>query len=270
MKIPAFYMWQLNRSGRLNQVTASQHREDGPVASSPKKGSLLKEAAIIVVSALVLSWLIKTFLVQAFYIPSGSMENTLVKNDRILVSKMVPGVFDVHRGDIVVFKDPGGWLTGVQQDDSTGKRIVRDALTFVGILPQDSGSHLVKRVIGLPGDHVTCCTADGLVAVNGEPINETSYLKEGVEPSIVEFDQVVPQDSLWVMGDNRIDSGDSRYNLGGPGGGFVPMDNVVGTAFVKMWPLDRLGWLRKPSDVFSTVPQPAESSSPAPESSSSH
>lgn len=239
-------------------MTAYQPGTDEPEEVAPKKGSFLRETAIIVVSALVLSWLIKTFLVQAFYIPSGSMEDTLKESDRILVSKMVPDVFDIHRGDIVVFKDPGGWLSAMPVEDTKGQAFVRDVLTFIGVLPQDAGSHLVKRVIGLPGDTVACCTTDGKVTVNGETIDETLYLKPGVEPSVVEFEQVVPEGSLWVMGDNRIDSGDSRYNMGGPGGGFVPIDNVVGTAFVKMWPLDRAEWLKNPSEVFRKVPEPQD------------
>lgn len=222
----------------------------------PGKLSLLKETAIIVVSALVLSWIIKTFLVQAFYIPSSSMEDTLQVNDRILVSKMTPTVFDINRGDIVVFTDPGGWLDGYVTQDTPGQNAVRSVLTFIGILPQDAGNHLVKRVIGLPGDNVVCCDAGGNITVNDEPIME-NYLKDGVAPSAVDFDVVVPDDALWVLGDNRSDSGDSRYNMGKPGGGFVPVDNVVGTAFVTMWPFDRMTWLGNPEEDFNDVPAPA-------------
>lgn len=218
--------------------------------------SLLKESAIIVVSALILSLLIKTFLVQAFFIPSASMEDTLTKGDRVMVSRLVPGPFDLHRGDIVVFKDPGGWLPPVVPDDrgpvAKGTTAV---LTFVGLLPQDSGEHLIKRVIGLPGDHVTCCDAQDRVSVNGQPIDET-YIKPGSIPSQTPFDKTVPDGMLFVMGDNRQNSQDSRYNTSKPGGGFVPMSNVVGTAFVKVWPLSRSGLLRNPGDVFAGVPEP--------------
>jgi len=220
-----------------------------------RKGSLLRETAIIVVSALVLSLLIKTFLVQAFFIPSASMEDTLVEGDRVMVSRLVPGAFDVHRGDVVVFKDPGGWLPPpAPQDESPVSEAVRAALTFVGLLPQDTGEHLIKRVVGVPGDHVVCCDAEGRVSVNGEPIDET-YIKPGSVPSQDEFDRTVPEDMLFVMGDNRQNSADSRYNTGKPGGGFVPMGNVVGTAFVKVWPLSHLGLLRNPGDVFADVPE---------------
>lgn len=220
----------------------------------PRKPSLLRETAIIVVSALVLSLLIKTFLVQAFFIPSASMEDTLVEGDRVMVSRLVPGAFDVHRGDVVVFKDPGGWLPpAAPQDQSPFSEAARTALTFVGLLPQDTGEHLIKRVIGVPGDHVVCCDAEGRVSVNGEPIDET-YIKAGSVPSQDPFDRTVPDDMLFVMGDNRQNSQDSRYNTGKPGGGYVPMGNVVGTAFVKVWPLSHAELLRNPGDVFADVP----------------
>lgn len=235
--------------------------EDGtaarPAAGRPRgrKPSLLRETAIIVVSALVLSLLIKTFLVQAFFIPSASMEDTLVEGDRVMVSRLVPGAFDVHRGDVVVFKDPGGWLPPAPpQEESAFAEAARAALTFVGLLPQDTGEHLIKRVVGVPGDHVVCCDAEGRVSVNGEPVDET-YIKPGSVPSQDPFDRTVPDDMLFVMGDNRQNSQDSRYNTGKPGGGYVPLDNVVGTAFVKVWPLSHAELLRNPGDVFADVPE---------------
>lgn len=238
------------------RVTSDEQAAEQIATPKPKKGSFLKEVFIILVSALVLSWIIKSFFVQAFFIPSGSMEDTLVKGDRILVSKMVPGVFDVHRGDVVVFKDPGTWLQGMATPDRTPvQQAVTDGLTFIGLLPQDAGEHLVKRVIGVGGDHVRCCDAEGRITVNDEPIDEP-YLKPGSVPSVIEFDQIVPDDFLWVMGDNRAHSSDSRYNGGSPGGGFVPLDNVVGTAFVKVWPLSSVGWLRNPGETFQDVPEP--------------
>lgn len=217
-------------------------------------GAWLKETSIIVVSALVLSMLIKTFLVQSFYIPSESMRDTLEVGDRVLVSKLTPGPFDLHRGDIVVFKDPGGWLPPPSGPERSGLgKVVNDALTFVGLLPQDSGEHLIKRVIGLPGDTVACCDAQGLVTVNGVAIDEP-YLAPGSEPSEMEFSVVVPDDSLWVMGDNRQNSQDSRYHQGDPGGGSIPMRNVVGVAFLTLWPLDRATVLRNPGGTFAEVP----------------
>lgn len=248
--------WQTEpvSTNEANYIPPSQVRAHARKSKEPKKGSLLKEMAIVVTGAFILSWLLKTFLIQAFYIPSQSMEDTLQINDRIMVSKLSPSPVDLQRGDIVVFTDPGTWLPDSVKEVDLNP--VQKALTFIGILPQDAGSHLIKRVIGLPGDRVVCCDTDGKLTVNGEPIDETEYLKPFVDPSLVEFDQIVPEGSLWVLGDNRANSGDSRYNLGGPGGGFVPIDNVVGKAFIKVWPLRDFQLLRTPSSVFEDVPQP--------------
>ena len=128
-------------------------------------------------------------------------------------------------------------------------------MTFVGLLPPDAGEHLIKRVIGLPGDRVACCDAAGRIEVNSSPIVEP-YLKPGSVPSEFGFDVVVPPERLWVMGDNRQNSQDSRAHLGEPGGGMVPIDDVVGRAVVVMWPLDRLAALRNPSATFGDVPDP--------------
>jgi len=218
---------------------------------------LVREAAIIVVSAVVLSLVIKTFLAQAFFIPSGSMQNTLLVGDRVLVSKLVPGPFEVHRGDVVVFKDPGGWLPDPGPDTSTAlSRRITSVLTYIGLLPQDSGEHLIKRVIGVAGDTVECCDEQGRLIVNGVPIDEP-YIAAGSIPSEMEFSVVVPAGALWVMGDNRQSSQDSRYQQGGPGGGSVPLADVVGTAFVTLWPLDRIGLLRNPGATFADVGEPA-------------
>nr|WP_276582285.1 signal peptidase I [Cellulomonas sp. RIT-PI-Y] len=214
----------------------------------------LREVAIILVSAIVLSWVVKTFLAQAFFIPSASMHDTLLEGDRVLVSKLVPGPLDVHRGDIVVFADPGGWLPA---DEQTGTNAVQDVLITIGLMPQQSEDHLIKRVIGLPGDHVSAAGDGTPIEVNGVAIDETSYLAPGASPSEIAFDITVPENSLWVMGDNRQHSADSRWHMGDAGGGAIPMDNVVGTAFVKLWPLDRIGLLRNPGDVFADVPDPS-------------
>ncbi|MGV8976553.1 MAG: signal peptidase I [Cellulomonas sp.] len=235
---------------------------DAPAVRDRRSGrsvgvAWLRESAIIVVSALVLSLLVKTFLVQAFFIPSPSMHDTLIEGDRVLVSKLTPGPFDLHRGDIVVFKDPGGWLAdATKPQESPLQNAVGDALTFVGLLPQDAGEHLIKRVIGLPGDHVACTGAGAPVTVNGAALDEP-YLAPGAIPSEIPFDVTVPADDLWVMGDNRQHSADSRWNMGKPGGPFVPMGNVVGVAFVTVWPLDRLGVLTNPGSTFAAVPKPS-------------
>jgi signal peptidase I len=230
------------------------HREH----AAPRRStgmSWLRETAIILLSAVALSWLIKTFLVQAFFIPSASMEDTLQIGDRVLVSKLAPGPLSVHRGDVVVFKDPGGWLPPVAESDKGPVRnAIDETLTFVGLLPQDSGEHLIKRVIGVAGDRVVCCDDDGRITVNGEAIDEP-YLKPGSAPSEREFDVTVPAGSLWVMGDNRQNSLDSRYHLGDPGGGSIPVKNVVGTSFVVIWPFDDMSLMRNPGATFEQVPE---------------
>ncbi|WP_421733244.1 signal peptidase I [Cellulomonas sp.] len=216
-------------------------------------GSLLRETVIILVSAIVLSLLVKTFLVQAFFIPSQSMHDTLIEHDRILVSKLTPGPFDLRRGDIVVFKDPGGWLPAdVAPDPGALQGAINSALTFIGLYPADANEHLVKRLIGLPGDHVSA-DPGGPVVVNGVALDEP-YLAAGESPSAIAFDITVPENSIWVMGDNRSHSSDSRYNQGNPGGGSVPVANVVGMAFVTVWPIERFGLLRNPSSTFADVP----------------
>lgn len=211
--------------------------------------SFLRESAIVVISALVLSLIIKTFLAQAFYIPSVSMQPTLMVGDRLVVNKLVPDVMDVDRGDIVVFLDPGGWLDTPPHELNPAEQ----ALTWIGLLPEHADEHVIKRVIGLGGDHVECCTDQGRITVNGEPIEEP-YIVPGAVPSEREFDVVVPEDHLFVLGDNRPRSADSRYHLGSVGGGFVPVRNVVGTAFVITWPLDRITWLTTPTETFADVP----------------
>ena len=225
-------------------------------APAQRTGSWLRETVIILVGALVLSLIIKTFLVQAFFIPSASMENTLQIGDRVLVTKLTPGPFDLRRGDVIVFKDPGGWLPPTLTAARSPLQVaVDDGLTFIGLLPQDSGEHLIKRLIGLPGDRVACCDGAGRVTVNGVGIDEPQ-LKPGSLPSETPFDVTVPANSLWVMGDNRQNSRDSRGHLGEPGGGSIPVANVVGVAFARVWPVNRFAVLRNPGTVFAKVPAP--------------
>ncbi|GAB3599322.1 hypothetical protein GCM10027446_31030 [Angustibacter peucedani] len=211
--------------------------------------ALLRETVIVVVIALGLSLLVKTFLVQAFFIPSVSMEDTLKVGDRVVVSKLTPGPFDLHRGDVVVFEDPGDWLPPDEPTAPAGP--VRKVLTFVGLLPNDSGNHLIKRVIGLPGDHVKCCDSGGRVLVDDVPLEEP-YLHPGDKPSEKTFDVQVPQGQLWVMGDHRQESEDSRYK------GFVPLSRVTGRAIAIVWPFPRADWLSRPEATFAKV----DSSSP--------
>ncbi|MHA7238514.1 signal peptidase I [Arthrobacter sp. TMS1-12-1] len=225
-------------------------------------GAWLKEIGTIIVIALVLSFLIKTFLFRAFFIPSGSMEETLEIDDRIFVNQLVPQPFDLQRGDIVVFRDTEGWLPA-RTEAQIGW--FKEALIFIGLAPDESQQHLVKRVIGLAGDHVICCDAEGRITVNGEPLDEP-YLYPGANPSDLPFDVVVPDGRLWVMGDHRNASADSRANRDKPGEGFVEIDDVEGKAAVIAWPLNRIDFLGSPSDVFDGVPdpQPAPAPTPAP------
>lgn len=218
----------------------------------PKQSVLriISELAVIVVAATVLSILVRTFLFQAFYIPSESMEDTLLRNDRVVVTKLAPGLLEVNRGDIVVFTDPGGWLNNSAQQD---KSMLQRVGTWIGIIPEDAGSHLIKRVIGVGGDEVICCSPNGLITVNGTEITEP-YIKDGSLPSHVEFTTTVPDGYIWVMGDSRQNSLDSRFHPGKPGGGAVSLDEVVGIAQLRFWPLDRVGVLSNPSDVFADVP----------------
>ena len=251
--------WHSKRVIEHPESETPRDRSEPPAARhapQQRASSWLRETVIILVGALVLSLIIKTFLVQAFFIPSASMEDTLQVGDRVLVSKLAPGPFDVRRGDIVVFKDPGGWLPAtLAAERSPLQEVVNNGLTFIGLLPQDSGEHLIKRVIGLPGDQVACCDAAGRVTVNGVGITEPQ-LKPGSVPSEVPFDIIVPPDSFWVMGDNRQNSRDSRGHLGDPGGGSIPQANVVGVSFARVWPANRMSLLRNPSTNFAGVPDP--------------
>ena len=188
--------------------------------------------------ALLLAVVIKTYAIQAFFIPSGSMENTLEINDRVLVNKLVYDVRGIHRGDIVVFNGDGSWDPGTAPTDTNF--VVKFAQGFASMFGfGHPGDILIKRVIGLPGDKVACCDAQGRVTVNGVPLNEQSYLYPGDAPSEIRFNIVVPPGRLWVMGDHRLISDDSRNHLGEPGGGTIPESAVIGRAFVIIWPLSR-------------------------------
>jgi signal peptidase I len=216
---------------------------------------LLRESLIVVALALLLSLIVKTWLLQAFYIPSGSMENTLLLGDRVIVNKLVPAPISLRRGDVVVFEDPNHWLPPpIPVERSAVPKAINATLTFVGLLPSDEGNHLIKRVIGLPGDHVVCCSNKQLT-VNGVPLTEP-YLFPGDDPSREPFNIRVPAGRLWVMGDHRSDSADSRPHDEGSGGskGSVPESLVVGRAITVVWPLNHWSWLANPSETFAKVP----------------
>ena len=175
-----------------------------------RKPSFLRETAVVVVSALVLSVIVRTFIFQAFYVPSASMENTLLVNDRIVVSKISTRITGIHRGNVVVFHDPSQWL-GAGYSDPYGTKFGH-FLQYVGIVPANSGKDLVKRVIGVGGDRIQCCDAEGRIMRNGVGIDEP-YIRPGSVTNQVNFDVLVPDGYVFVMGDNRGNSEDSRFHL---------------------------------------------------------
>jgi signal peptidase I len=203
-----------------------------------KQRSFWRELPILVAVALLLAVVIKTFAIQAFWIPSGSMENTLEINDRVLVNKIVYHTRDIHRGDIVVFNGDGSWDPGAIP--TNGNIFQQFGAGFASMFGFGHNADvLIKRVIGIPGDRVACCDAQGRLTVNGVPLTEQSYLYPGSAPSQMRFNIVVPPGRLWVMGDNRLFSEDSRGHMGDPGGGTVPESAVIGRAFVIIWPISR-------------------------------
>ncbi|EPH00239.1 signal peptidase I [Propionibacterium sp. oral taxon 192 str. F0372] len=241
------------------EMTTPSSRKRGPLRSGL---GFVGEVAIAGVIALVLTALLRIFVFQIFEVPSGSMENTLKQGDRITAMRMV----DHQRGDVIVFEDPNGQWMGPQP---TQTNAVRGALERIGLLPDSSKGYLVKRIIGLPGDHVVCCNQNGNITVNDvELVEEYLYTDSTgtmVDPSDTPFDVIVPVNSLFVMGDHRDRSGDSRLHLcqtpvsGSPPGsmGFVPTDNVVGPVKAIILPFDRMTTLKTPSG-FAGVPDAGE------------
>jgi signal peptidase I len=227
--------------GLAGSRTGGRRGEAGPGEQRRKKRSKSRswwiELPILLAFALVLALIIKTFVVQAFYIPSSSMENTLDIGDKVLVNKMIYDFRPIHRGDIVVFNGEGSWDPVTSQSKPALVRLWNAISGLFGTAP---GVHdYIKRVIGVPGDHVACCDARGRVTVNGVPLNEKSYLYPGNSPSTSSFRVTVPAGRLWVMGDHRSVSYDSRGHMQDPGNGTIPEDRVVGRAFVIVAPISR-------------------------------
>lgn len=206
------------------------------------------EVVALIAGAFFIAFVIKTFLVQAFYIPSGSMENTLQVGDRVLVNKLVYHFRPIARGDVIVFDGSGIFTPESSSAAATGPIAVigRGLGALIGVAPPDERD-FIKRVIGVAGDHVVCCDAQGQITVNGTALDEDAYLYPGNPPSRTPFNVEVPPGRLWVMGDHRSASADSRAHLGDPGGGFVPVDRVVGRAFAVVWPLSDARILEIPS-----------------------
>ncbi len=249
------------------------HDESGSRSShAPKKKHLplWQETILLLGVALVLAVVIKALFVQAFYIPSESMEPGLVKNDRILVQKVSYWFGGgPERGDVVVFKDPGGWLGPSESAGPTNP--IAQVMAKVGLYPE--GGHLVKRVVGVEGDVIECCDKEGRISVNGSPLEEDAYVQDekgegdcrGPMPGGCDWTAgPVPDDHLFVMGDNRNHSADSSAHMCRPkaetecvpGDEFVPVDLVVGKVFVLLWPYDHFRWVQRPG-TFADVPDPS-------------
>lgn len=208
----------------------------------------VRELLIVVGIALILSSLVRALLFQAFYVPSSSMEDTLLLEDRIIATKITKPFTDVQRGQIVVFKDPNNWLPEYETDRNTFLHF----LSVVGLLPSDAGDDLVKRVIGIQGDTVKCCSPSGKIIINGQELIDIEFIKPGVDTNQVEFEITVPKNRIFVMGDNRPDSRDSRFHLE-TAYGTVPVKNVVGPVQLRIWPISRFSTLNIPK-AFEAIP----------------
>ncbi len=253
-----------DRSGPILSGQAATDLESGEPPRRPRRGLAahlgiaVKEILVVAVGALIVATLLRVFVGQAFLIPSGSMESTLQLQDRVVVEKLST----VQRGEVVVFADPGGWLPA---EDAAQPGPVRQGLQFVGILPDNSTGHLTKRVIGLPGDQVVCCNVRGQITVNDQPLDERGYLYTDADgrqdaPSEIEFSVTVPADRMFVLGDHRSFSRDSRCHLNDSGSSsvkgdnaFVPLNLVVGRGVAVYWPLGHAARLKIPG-TFATVP----------------
>ncbi|MET8245836.1 signal peptidase I [Streptomyces sp. NPDC005202] len=236
--------------------TRAERRKLQRKVKRKRRRSAVREIPLLVGVAVLIALVLKTFLVQAFVIPSGSMEQTIRIGDRVLVDKLTPWFGSKpQRGDVVVFHDPGGWLAGEQttrKNDPVVVKQIKEGLTFIGLLPSDNEKDLIKRVVGVGGDHVKCCDAQGRVTVNGVPLNEGNYLYPGNAPSNTQFDITVPKGRLWMMGDHRANSADSRAHQDTAYGGTVSENSVVGRAMFIGWPIGHWNMLKEP-ETFASV-----------------
>jgi signal peptidase I len=236
--------------GRAPGDSAGPGRAGAAQSRRKRRLSWWAELIVLFVLALTIMLVIKTYVVQAFYIPSSSMENTLDIGDKVLVNKLIYHFRSVERGDVIVFNGEGSWdpPSAPQSSDPVVRLASEFGHAVVGLFGISPGVHdYIKRVIGLPGDHVACCDAQGRVTVNGVPLNEKSYLYPGNTPSMTKFSITVPPGRLWVMGDHRNVSYDSRGHVGDPGGGTIPESQVVGRAFLILWPPSRFRVLPIPA-----------------------
>jgi signal peptidase I len=257
--------------GRAGDAGPAESADDAPEGhqEAPRRKrriSTWRELPILIVVALAIALVIKTFVVQPFFIPSSSMEDTLMIGDKVLVNKLIYHFRSIQPGDIIVFNGDGSWNPNPPPSPPASNFLAQaydDTLrplfhSIAGLFGTPVGqTDYVKRVIGVPGDRVACCNAQGLVTVNGVPLHEQSYLYPGAAPSQIHFNIVVPPGRLWVMGDNRQVSDDSRLRMSDPGGGTIPENKVIGRAFVIVWPPSR--WRILP--IPSTFGQPGISKS---------
>lgn len=241
--------------------------DEQPEQDGRGRWSFLTEMVVLFAVALTIALLIKTFVVQPFFIPSGSMENTLMIGDKVLVNKLVYHLRPIARGDIVVFNGSGSWDPPVESGTVNHNVVVRvydDTIgallhSIAGLFGTNPGqTDYIKRVIGVPGDHVICCTDKGQITVNGVPLSEKSYIFPGDKPSQDPFNVIVPPGRIWVLGDHRDESADSRLHdcaysdpertcYSFDRDGTVPENKVIGRAFMIVWPIRRFRTLPIPS-----------------------
>jgi signal peptidase I len=242
--------------GESDTAKAEPATADAKGKRGKRNRSFWRELPVLIVVALAIALLIKTFVVQAFFIPSSSMEDTLLIGDKVLVNKVVYHLRSIKAGDVIVFDGAGSWNPVPPAQPPSSDPIVRlYHATLVPLFHSIGGlfgtapgqTDYIKRVIGVPGDHVACCNAQGRVTVNGVALHEKSYLYPGAQPSEIRFSVTVPPGRLWVMGDNRLVSDDSRLHRDDPGNGTIPENEVIGRAFMIVWPPSRWTVLGIPS-----------------------
>lgn len=224
----------VNPSPRPRHMTGVVSSGPRHSASGNPSGHNFRDTLVWCVAPIIIVLLLRIFIFGFYSIPSGSMQDTIEPGDRVVTSKLAPDLFDLQRGDIIVFKDPANWL---QSEDS----VLGDG-------------YLIKRLIGLPGDVVECDGAGSPVLINGVAIDETPYIRSGVNPSDFPFSVTVTEGHVFVMGDNRASSADSRYHQDDGANGLVPISDVVGVAVATYWPLSRIGLLDAHHEVFDDVP----------------